>query len=502
MDVDVLRMCFPVALIASLIFVFNCAYASVLVYSPASTSISPVSPPIILIEGDYKLTFTGISRSGRGASVYTDFETYPISGWTSWGGSWSLANGGGYKGNALSGSDSDDGGLGRTAEYYYNSPLSYTSAWVSVKAKLFSGYSYYGIILMNSRRNRAYTVEIFVPSSGTRRLDVWSYNVETLGNWYLLASVNLPGSFDPSGWYVIVVNYAATGSAVNIYVWLYDLSGGLVAYLSASSTSARRFTPAYIGVEVDWTTSVGGSRGTVYFDDFIISTSDPRSVVFNGLPGSGYNVAIIDSFGGLVNETASTGSSLTLGVVSDVVVGTGSDGRIMVSFPNGFTGLNYTVPSSDAILGGDTYTLTYYSITCSFGSNRTSASVSMRLSSSSLFLSGAVPIKVSNLDSKSYYLRLIMDSSSVIPSTLTVNVTLAISPSNMVSPIRVSSGSILNGATGWLTISAGSIVYVYVTGYFSSSGGSATMKLYLEYSTLPNGQGVNVYYPITVNLGS
>jgi hypothetical protein len=126
----------------------------------------------------------------------------------------------------------------------------------------------------------------------------------------------------------------------------------------------------------------------------------------------------------------------------------------------------------------------------------------MSLSSSSLVLSGAVPIKVSNLDSKSYYLRLIMDSSSVIPSTLTVNVTLAISPSNMVSPIRVSSGSILNSATGWLTISAGSIVYVYVTGYFSSSGGSATIKLYLEYSTLPNGQGVNVYYPITVNLGS
>jgi hypothetical protein len=501
MDVDVLRMCFPVVLVASLIFVFNYAYASVLVYSPISTSISPASPPIILIEGDYKLTFTGISRSGRGAAVYTDFETYPISGWTSWGGSWSLATGGGYKGNALSGSDSDDGGLGGTAEYYYNSPLSYTSAWVSVKAKLVSGNSYYGIILMDSGKGKAYTAEIFVPSSGTRILGVRSYNVETLGDWYLLASVNLPGSFNPSGWYVIVVNYAVTSSAVNIYVWLYDLSGSLVAYLSASSTSARRFTPAYIGVEIDWA-HAGGGKGTVYFDDFIISTSDPRSVIFNGLPGSGYNVAIIDSFGGLVNETASTGSSLTLGVVSDVVVGTGSDGKVMVSFPNGFTGLNYTVPSSDAILGGDTYTLTYYSITCSFGSNRTSASVSMRLSSSSLFLSGAVPIKVSNLDSKSYYLRLIMDSSSVIPSTLTVNVTLAISPSNMVSPIRVSSGSILNSATGWLTISAGSIVYVYVTGYFSSSGGSATIKLYLEYSTLPNGQGVNVYYPITVNLGS
>jgi hypothetical protein len=101
MDVDALRIYFPVMLVASLIFVFNYAYASVLVYSPISTSISPASPPIILIEGDYKLTFTGISRSGRGASVYTDFETYPISGWTSSGGSWSLASGGGYKGECF-----------------------------------------------------------------------------------------------------------------------------------------------------------------------------------------------------------------------------------------------------------------------------------------------------------------------------------------------------------------------------------------------------------------
>jgi len=72
-------------------------------------------------------------------------------------------------------------------------------------------------------------------------------------------------SFNPSVWYVMVVNYAVNSSAVNIYVWLYDLSGSLVAYLSASSTSTRRFTPAYIGVDVDWTRSVGGSRGDCLF---------------------------------------------------------------------------------------------------------------------------------------------------------------------------------------------------------------------------------------------
>jgi len=502
MDTGALKTCSTITLIVFIISSFSYSYASILVYSPASIYVSPVSPPIILEEGEYPLTFTGISRTSRGAVVYTDFETYPVQGWTSGGGAWSLAGGGGYKGNALSGTDNNDGGLGGAAQYYYNSPLSYSSAWVSVKVRLVSGYTYYGIPLMDIRRNRMYTVEIFVSSGGARRLDVWSYNVETINRWSTLVSGTLPGSFNPSQWYIMVVNYAVSASAVNIYAWLYDLNGNMVISVSASSTSARRFTPAYIGVGVDWTSTVGGSRGIVYFDDFIISTVDPRNVGFDGLPGSGYKVAVIDSFGDKVNETTSTTSSLKLGVVNDVVIGTGSDGRIMISFPNGFTGLNYTVPSSDAILGGDTYTLTWSSITYSIGTNGTSAYASMMISGSSLLLSGAIPLKIRNRDSKSYYLRLIMDSSSTTPATLTINVTLAISPSIQASPIRVSSGTVLSSTTGWLTIPANSVVYVYVAGYFTSSGYSATLRLYLEYSTLSGGWGVNVYYPITIVLGS
>jgi len=79
---------------------------------------------------------------------------------------------------------------------------------------------------MDSGKGKAYTAEILVPSSGTPTLNVRSYNVETKGKWNILTFANLP-SFNPSGWYVIVVNYAVTSSAVNIYVWLYDLSGSL-----------------------------------------------------------------------------------------------------------------------------------------------------------------------------------------------------------------------------------------------------------------------------------
>jgi PAS domain-containing protein len=46
-----------------------------------------------------------------------------------------------------------------------------------------------------------------------------------------------------------------------------------------------------------------------------------------------------------------------VGVVKDVVVGTGVDGRIVVQDPSERTIVNYRVPQSDAVLGGDTYRL-------------------------------------------------------------------------------------------------------------------------------------------------
>jgi len=344
--------------------------------------------------------------------TYTDFESYPV-GWASSGGRWSLSTSG-YKGNALRGADNDLG-LGGASHYYYNTDLSsYASLWVSVKTRRKAWNGWYGISMMNSRRNQLYTVEI---STGGR-VEVRSFNVEASG-WRRLGSATI-ANYDPSKWYVIVVNYEVTASAVNFYVWVYDVSGDLVASLTANSTSRRSFTPAYMGVDVNGLTAL--------FEDFLISTSDPRTVTVSGLPGPGYAVKIYDDLSDLVASATSTGTSASLSVVSDVVVGRGFDGRIVVAYPNGFERLVYSAPATDAILGGDSYSLSYSSFTATIGPNSASASATIPISGSSQVVSGVLALRVRNVDAKAYYARLLLDPSSTIASELTLNATLASSP--------------------------------------------------------------------------
>uniref|UniRef100_A0A7C4FHQ1 DUF2341 domain-containing protein n=1 Tax=Ignisphaera aggregans TaxID=334771 RepID=A0A7C4FHQ1_9CREN len=279
-----------------------------------------------------------IARTGRGAVTYTDFEVYPVPGWTARGGVWSSASG--YKGGALRGAD-NNGGLGGASQYYYNTDLSqqYSSLWVSAKTRLVSGVGFHGIALLNGGRNRLYA--IVVATGG--RVEVWSYNVEARNGWQRLAQATIPG-YSSANWYTIVTRYAVAQNAVNFYVYVYDTSGNQVASLTTSSTHRRRFTPAYVGVIVDGVTAL--------FEDFIISAADPRYVTVSGL-GGGY-VVVIDNLGDTVGSAAN-GASVSVSVVSDIVVGTGVDGKIRVYDSNGDLVAEYV--ASDCILGGDSYAL-------------------------------------------------------------------------------------------------------------------------------------------------
>jgi hypothetical protein len=421
------------------------------------------------------------------AITYTDFEVLP-SGWTSYGGTWNI-NPSGYKGNALQGAD-DNRGLGRASHYYYNTDLSnYSSLWVSVKTRLVSGSGWYGISLMNSGRDRLYAVEIY--TGGT--IEVWSYNVETGGGWRRLGRAAISG-YVSSNWYVIVVNYTVTTSAVNFYVWVYDVNGYQVASLTASSTSPNRFTPSYIGVEVDGPTAL--------FEDFIISRTDPRIITISNLPGSGYVVEVYDNLNNLVSTATSIGSTVNLDIVSDIVVGTGYDGSFIIKYPNGFSCLGYNVATSDAILGGDSYSLSYSSVTTNIGSNYTSAVISTYISGSSSSKSYVLTLRIRNNDVKPYYMRLILGTSSSISSYLTLNITIAISPSVTADPIRIVNGGVVARSSGWIGVSGGSYAYIYVSGYYTSPGQMSTLNLYLEYCSLPNENGVCVFYPIQMVINS
>ncbi|NAZ13163.1 MAG: hypothetical protein GU359_03295 [Desulfurococcales archaeon] len=466
------------------IFLFNLVYGSVFDYYPSSISLSPVSPPIILQSSDYPFSCIGLSRTYRGAVTYTDFEALP-SGWTSYGGTWSIVSSG-YKGNALQGADNNNG-TGKASQYYYNTDLSsYASLWVSVKTKLVNllkKSGYYGISLINSGKNSMYTIEIDTKGN----IVVRSYT----GSWSTLSSTSIQ-NYSSSNWYIIVVNYTVTSSAVNFYVWVYDVNGAQVASLTASSTNI--FTPSYIGVDVNDVTAL--------FDDFIISNTDPRIITISNLPGSGYVVEVYDNLNNLVSTATSTGSTVSVNIVSDIVVGTGYDGSFTIRYPNGFPCLGYNVSTSDAILGGDSYSLSYSFATTNIGSNSTSAVISTYISGSSSSKSYVLTLKIYNNDVKPYYIRLILDTSSSISSYLTLNITITTSPSAMADPIRVVSGSVINKFSGWISLSGGSYAYIYVSGYYTSSGQSSTLNLYLEYCSLSNENGVCVFYPIQMVIKS
>ncbi|MEM4622841.1 MAG: hypothetical protein QW816_02150, partial [Desulfurococcaceae archaeon] len=306
--------------------------AAVFTYYPSTITINPQPPPATLETPLYTYTCTALTRTSRGALTYTDFETYPVTGWASYGGTWSSVSGvTGAKGNVLRGAD-NNGGIGGESQYYYNIDLStYTSLWVAVKTRWASGSGnqYYGIGMMNRARNRVIVVEIFTTGPTTGFLDIWSYNVAVRNDWYRHSRITIP-NYNQANWYIIVVYYSVSGTTISVTAYLYDVNGNYITMTSASITNA--FTPAYLGVTVDFTTT-GGSL-VAYFDEFIISMVDPRSLFFTGFY-AGMGVEVWDNLGYLVNSTTAPSSSFALGVAGDIVVGTGSNGRIVVRYPDG-----------------------------------------------------------------------------------------------------------------------------------------------------------------------
>lgn len=467
--------------LATLIILVLPVLASVFVYNPATLTIAPSPPTATLETPPYNYTCTALNRVSRGALTYTDFETYPLTGWASSGGTWSSVSGvAGAKGNVLQGTD-NNGGLGAASHYYYNTPVSGNN-WVAVKTRWVSGSGWYGISMMNSGINRMYTVEI----STTEYLEIWSYNVVVSG-WRSHARVSIPG-YSQTSWYTIVVSYSVAGTTITITAYLYSASGSYVTSVSATITSANVFTPAYIGVEVDGVAA--------YFDEFIISTVDPRTVYFTSFY-TGMSVEVWDNLGSLVNTTKAPASSFTLGVVNDIVVGTGVDGRIVVRYPDSYLCVILTVPATDAILGGDTYNLSTAPITVSLGANKTSASLALKISGASQLTTTSRVLSINT--SQTLYARLIIESLQA-PTTLNLDIWLEGVGSS--TSITIRNGSLITSSTNVIQLNLGSGNSISVSGYFTTTGQTATLTLKLELCTLPGSAGVCVYYPIFISLSS
>jgi len=371
---------------------------------------------------------------------------------------------------------------GFTASYWGQDISSFTNLWISSKVMIRSGVGFGGIMLTDLSNYYIFSIN----SSGYANILRYS-----AGSWTLLSYSSVPG-YTNSTWYVLEVSYLRSGGTNSFTLYVYDVSGNLLTTITASDTT---FTPKYAGL-ASYTSNLLYIDDV--YDDFIVSTSDPRTVIFQNIPGPGYMVYIIDNLDNIVNYTTSEGSTVYLIINKSV-----SGGKISITYPNNFLCINYTVSSSDAILGGDVYNLSYVRYSINIGSNKTSALASyIYISSSSYKISGAIPLKIYNNDVKPYYIRLILDTSSSISSYLTLNITIALSPSATADPIRIVGGSVVAGSSGWISLSGGSYAYIYVTGYYTSSGQSSTLNLYLEYCSLSNENGVCVFYPIQMVINS
>jgi len=484
-----------------LISYFPLSNSSSFIYYNSQVNLSGQKPPLLLDPPPYTYTCTGLTRNRTANITYTDFETYP-SGWASRGGAWNIVSGG-YKGNAMQGTD-NNGGIGAASQFYYNTSLdTYTSLWVTTKVKFVSGPGrnrpgappnlvYFGLALIKFELDRLY--EISVSRDGY--LNIWSYGVEASG-WSLRSRVPITG-FNINNWYVIVVFYNVTSTAVNISAYLYDTIGTPtpVAQTSASSTSGNKFTPAFIGLEID-----GGNRARALYDDFEIATSDLRVINFNSLQ-SGMQVQIIDNLNNLVAQGTASTSSLTLNVTSDIVVGTGTDGRIIIKYPNGINCLIFNNPTSDAILGGDTYSLATSTMTITIDSTKTSANETFYVAGSLNYFTQTIFLNITVIDTNNYYASLILNqTASTISSNLNANITLVNRNNFKSTNITIINGVVTSSTTSEIVV-FNSNNYIFISARYSATGLSSTLVLILQYCTLQNYSGACVQYTIRLIINS
>ena len=367
---------------------------------------------------------------------------------------------------------------------------SYNSLWVTTKLKYVSGnpYVYYGLALINSPPNRLY--EISIEQGGF--LDIRSYHVESPNDWELLSQTSIT-NFNLGNWYVLVVFYQVTSTSVNIQAYLYDVNGNLVAQTSANSISSRRFTPAFIGLEID--------NGRAIYDDFEISTTDLRIITFNNLQIN-MQVQIIDNLNNIIAQGTAAASSLNLNVINDIVVGTGIDGKIIIKYPNGINCLIFNNPSSDAILGGDTYSLISFTMTITIDSTKTNSNETFKVAGSLNYFTQAILLNITVVDINNYYAILTLNqTASVISSNFYSNITLVNRNNVKSTNITIVNGVVTSNTTSELQV-FGSNNYIFISSRYSTTGLSSTLTLILQYCTLPNSSGACVFYRINLTINS
>ncbi|MDI9619681.1 MAG: hypothetical protein QFX33_02525 [Candidatus Nezhaarchaeota archaeon] len=460
-------MSFMLAAIAVSAVALRGVSSSVYVYYPETQDVAFLPPPIVFshppsVGGGYD-----VDLADRLALVFTDFEAYPLPGWSSRGGSWSLDSG--YKGYGLRGYDTNRGGIrGEASHYYLTAPISgYTRYYVAVKVKLVDGAGDCGISLLNSAANNFYEASVSASSMFISRFD----HPET---FTLLNSTSV--SLAVGKWYILLLEYVRAEGHNTFTLKVYDSSGTELKTLRASDS---KFQPYYAGVLVD--------EETVIFDDFAFSMGDPRVIRVIGAP-SGASFSVYDDLGTLVASSAAEGGVAELPVLTDIVVGRGWNGRLY----SPELSINRTFSS---IIGGDLYEVygtAYDRLNIVCGPRMCSANITVDLSG----LAGTYDCNVLNIsvaDGYTYYASLMLAYLEGSPS---LNLSIASSLGSELQPLRIVDGSVIPDEVSEVEV-AGVGSYIRLRCPPTTSG---TVYLYLVYRAAYGPAGVVVAYPIMLML--
>lgn len=441
-------------------------------YSPSSLSTS-YSPPPANFTPLHNFTCVRLARAIRGAVNYTDFESYPLPGWAASGGNWSLVATG-FRGSALRGVDNNLG-LGGTSLYYWNTSLTANlSFWVTARVRAENATDgYKGIGLFNTTVTGLYKVTVVGGSLVVRRLRGTT--------WSNLTSVAIPG-YSATAWYSIVVSYSDRATAVVLTTWVFNATGHQVAFANVSDTTTSRFRVQFAGVVVD-------GAGAHFFEDFMVSTRDPRFIVFNHtVPGMA--VELRDNLGNRVNRTGAT-TFANMTVTGDMVVGTGVNGVAEFFYPDNTTCLVFNFPTLDAVLGGDVYNLTTANATLALGANATSASVSLSISNTT---SGTTHVRFLGVNATANLTaRLVLTSYN---GTL-LYADIYLEALNTSTPITIVADTVSANATSYVPLNATN--RIYLTGFHSSTPPlPSALSLLLEVCRVPG--EICAQYPVNLTI--
>ncbi|PLJ78054.1 MAG: hypothetical protein B7L53_03220 [Thermofilum sp. NZ13] len=335
----------------------NATQLSVSPASPKTATLTVTLPPTRgtytwtlkvknLATGSYddSKTITVIARDlllqSRGAVIYEDFESMP-SGWTPLGGTWAIVPGG-WRGNALRGTD-NDGGPGGDSVFANNTRISATiQAIVKLGNVQRNDRVYRGVVLLEQLTNSTQLYELSLEPQGNNIwLNALLYESLPQGRSWVTTWVTLNDTITGyvSSWYTLYVKFTK-GSPNTMSLVLYDQNGNTMATLSAKDTT---ISPNYIGLATD--------GGTTLFDDFVVTSgADPRYVVVSGLQ-AGWRVQLLDSSMSLCAQAAADATGMArLSVINCSIL---RNATMRVLDQSGNTVIQKTLP---AVVGGDTYT--------------------------------------------------------------------------------------------------------------------------------------------------